>query len=41
MPAYVISMMRIEDPETYRKYTNLTPPLVKNTGVNSSPGAKK
>ncbi|TFH15494.1 DUF1330 domain-containing protein, partial [Candidatus Bathyarchaeota archaeon] len=29
MPAYVIAMMNIHDPETYRKYTNLTPPTVK------------
>ncbi len=32
MPAYVISMMRIDDPETYKKYTDRTPPLVKKYG---------
>ncbi|MBE0633822.1 DUF1330 domain-containing protein [Candidatus Bathyarchaeota archaeon] len=32
MPAYVIAMMRIHDPETYRKYTDLTPPTVKKYG---------
>jgi uncharacterized protein (DUF1330 family) len=26
MPAYVIAMMAIHDPETYRKYTDRTPP---------------
>jgi uncharacterized protein (DUF1330 family) len=29
MPAYVISMMSIHDPKTYRKYTDRTPPIVK------------
>ena len=29
MPAYVLSMMTIHDPETYRKYTDRTPPVVK------------
>ncbi|MBT5642745.1 DUF1330 domain-containing protein [Candidatus Bathyarchaeota archaeon] len=32
MPAYVIAMMAIHDPETYRKYTDLTPPTVKEYG---------
>jgi uncharacterized protein (DUF1330 family) len=32
MPAYVISMMAIHDPGTYRKYTALTPPTVKRHG---------
>lgn len=32
MPAYVIAMMNIHDPETYRKYTDLTPPTVKKYG---------
>ena len=32
MPAYVISMMSIHDPETYSQYTDLTPPLVKKYG---------
>lgn len=32
MPAYVLSMMRIHDPATYRKYTDRTPPTVKRHG---------
>lgn len=32
MPAYVISMMSIDDPEVYRKYTDRTPPLVEKYG---------
>ena len=32
MPAYVIAMMKIHDPETYAKYTALTPPTVKKYG---------
>lgn len=32
MPAYVIAMMSIHDPETYKKYTDLTPPIVKKYG---------
>lgn len=28
MPAYVVSMMSVQDVETYRKYTDRTPPLV-------------
>ena len=32
MPAYVVSMMSIHDPETYRRYTDRTPPLVKKYG---------
>ena len=32
MPAYVIAMVDVHDPETYRKYTALTPPLVKRYG---------
>ena len=32
MPAYVIAMMSIHDPETYKKYTDLTPPIVKKHG---------
>ncbi|HSR13284.1 MAG TPA: DUF1330 domain-containing protein [Thermodesulfobacteriota bacterium] len=32
MPAYAIAMMSIHDPETYRKYTALTPGLVKKHG---------
>ena len=32
MPAYVVSMMSIHDAETYRKYTDRTPPIVKKHG---------
>lgn len=32
MPTYVISMMSIHDPATYRKYTALTPAIVKDYG---------
>lgn len=32
MPAYVIAMMAVHDPETYAKYTALTPPTVKKYG---------
>ncbi|MGI9261694.1 MAG: DUF1330 domain-containing protein [Woeseiaceae bacterium] len=32
MPAYVVSMMSISDPETYRKYTDRTPPIVEKYG---------
>ena len=32
MPAYVISMMTIHDPETYRKYTDRTPAIVSKHG---------
>jgi len=32
MSAYVVSMMTINDPDTYRKYTDLTPPTVKKYG---------
>ena len=32
MPAYVLSMMTIHDPETYRKYIDRTPPVVKKYG---------
>lgn len=32
MPAYVVAMMTIHDPETYRKYTDRTPPTVKRHG---------
>jgi uncharacterized protein (DUF1330 family) len=32
MPAYVIAMMAIHDPETYRKYTDRTPSTVKKYG---------
>ena len=32
MPAYVLSMMTIHDPETYRKYTDRTPPVVEKYG---------
>ncbi|MDB9809961.1 DUF1330 domain-containing protein [Planktomarina temperata] len=32
MPAYVVSMMTIKDPETYKQYTSRTPPIVKKYG---------
>jgi len=32
MPAYVISMMTVNNPETYKKYTDRTPPTVKKYG---------
>ena len=32
MPAYVVSMMTIHDPDTYKKYTDRTPPIVKRYG---------
>jgi uncharacterized protein (DUF1330 family) len=32
MSAYVISMMTVHDPETYKKYTDVTPPTVKRHG---------
>ena len=32
MPAYIVSMMSIEDAETYRKYTDRTPPIVAKYG---------
>ena len=32
MPAYVVAMMAIHDPETYRKYTDRTPPTVDKYG---------
>ncbi len=32
MSAYVIVMMAVKDPETYRKYTDRTPPTVKKYG---------
>ncbi len=32
MPAYVVSMMSIHDAETYKHYTDRTPPIVKKYG---------
>lgn len=32
MPAYVLAMMAIHDPETYRQYTDRTPPTVQKYG---------
>lgn len=32
MTVYVISMIRVDDPETYKKYTSRTPPTVKAHG---------
>jgi uncharacterized protein (DUF1330 family) len=32
MSVYLVSMIRVDDPETYKKYTSLTPPTVKAYG---------
>ena len=32
MTAYVVAMMRVNDPETYREYTSRTPKTVKKHG---------
>ncbi len=32
MPAYVVAMMSVHDAETYREYTDRTPPTVKKYG---------
>jgi uncharacterized protein (DUF1330 family) len=32
MPAFVVAMMSIHDPQTYREYTDRTPPMVKKYG---------
>ncbi len=32
MPAYIVSMQNIHDPETYRKYTARTPPTLARYG---------
>lgn len=32
MPAYVVSMMSIHDAQTYKQYTDRTPPIVKKYG---------
>ena len=32
MPAYVLSMMSVHDPDTYRQYTDRTPAIVKKYG---------
>ena len=32
MPAYVVAMMSVHDAETYKKYTDRTPPTVKKHG---------
>lgn len=32
MPAYVVSLMTVHDPDTYREYTDRTPPIVKKHG---------
>ena len=32
MPAYVIAMMSVHDADTYRQYTDRTPPIVKKHG---------
>ena len=32
MPAYVVAMMSVNDAETYTKYTDRTPPIVRKYG---------
>ena len=32
MPAYILSTMTIHDPATYKRYTDVTPPIVKRHG---------
>lgn len=32
MSVYVVSMIRVDDPETYKEYTSRTPPIVKEYG---------
>ena len=32
MPAYVVAMMSVHDPDTYKKYTDRTPPTLKKYG---------
>ena len=32
MPAYIVAMMTINDPETYRQYTDRTPPTLAKYG---------
>ena len=32
MPAYLISMMSVHDADTYREYTDRTPPIVRKYG---------
>lgn len=32
MSAYLVCMVRVDDPETYKKYTALTPALIANYG---------
>ena len=32
MPAYVVALMSVNDPDTYKKYTDRTPPTVKKYG---------
>lgn len=32
MPAYIVAMMSVHDAETYKKYTDRTPPTVKKYG---------
>jgi uncharacterized protein (DUF1330 family) len=32
MSVYVVSMIRVDDPETYKEYTSRTPPTVKEYG---------
>jgi uncharacterized protein (DUF1330 family) len=32
MPCYVLSTMTVHDPATYKRYTDVTPPIVKRHG---------
>ncbi len=32
MPAYVVAMMTVDNPETYRKYTDRTPEIIRRHG---------
>jgi len=32
MPAYIVAMMTVNDPDVYRQYTDRTPPTVKKHG---------
>lgn len=32
MPAYLVAMVRVDDPETYKKYTAVTPAVIADHG---------
>ena len=36
MPAYVVAMINVHDPETYRKYTDRTPATLEKSMVAAS-----